>query len=185
MIKSDRVEVIDFSGEKFSKYSIPCSVLLLLIFLLAVINVTLMFLFPRSLISTLMSLGIIAIFVLYYYYVATKNPGKIRKFSISSEEIELSVPDSPLFLIQCKEFDKIEVKLKSFNFKPYLKCGFHFINEQSEKKTFNFTLYDFPKKKVDHILILTKNYAEKLGKVFTAVKEKEISGIYQVENLNI
>ena len=144
-----------------------------------------MFLFPKSLISTFLSLGIIAIFVGYYYYVATKNLGKIRKYVISSEEIEVSIPEKPVFLITWAEFDKIEVRLKSFNFKPCVKYGFHFIDGKSEEKSFSFSLWDFSKKRADQILALTKNYAVKLGKSFTAVKEVEISGIYQVEDLNI
>lgn len=184
MIESDKIEVVDFSGEDFSKFSFPCSVLLFFVFILAILNITLMILFPSSLIITFISLGIIAVFVLYFYFVTTKNLGKIRRFSISSEEIEISIPDIPTFQIFWAEFDKIEIKVISFNFKPFLKYSFHLIKDKSEK-TFSFSLWDFPKKKADYILVLTKNYAGKLGKVFTAVKEKEISGIYQVENLNI
>lgn len=184
MVESDRIEIIEFSGEQFSKHTFPCSVLLILSFLLAVINFTLTFLFPRTLISTFLSLGIIAIFLFYYYYGAPKNPGKIRKYILSSEEIEISIPEKPLFLITWAEFEEIEVRLKSLNFEPYFKYEFHFINGKSEK-TFSFSLWDFSKKRADQILVLTKNYVTKLGKIFTAVKEIEISGIYQVENLKI
>ena len=189
MVESDRVEIIEFSGEQFSKHSFPCSVLLILSFFLVVINFTLMFLFPRTLISTFLSLGIIAIFLFYYYCGAAKNQGKIRKCIISSEDIEISIPEKPSFLITWAEFEEIEVRLKSFNFEPYFKYEFHFIKRKSEKteseKTFSFSLWDFSKKRADQILVLTKNYARKLGKSFTAVKEIMISGIYQVENLKI
>ena len=184
MIDSEKVEIFDFSGEKFGRYSVPCSVILSIILLLGILNFALMIVFPNTLITTCMSLGMIGIFVLYYYYVLAKNPGKIRKFSISLEEIEILVPETSKFRICWNEFEKIEVKIKNFNFKPYVKYGFHFINGESEK-AFSISLFDFPKSKVDQMLILTKTYAAKLGKSFTAVKEKHVSGLYLVENLKI
>ena len=147
MIESDKIEVVDFSGEKFSKFSIPCSVVLILVFLLTVSNLILTVLFSGSLISTLLSLGIIAIFVLYFYFIATKSLGKMRLFSISTKEIEFSIPNIPIFQILWVEFDKIEIKLKSFHFEPYSRYYFHFFQDQIER-TFDISLWDFPKKKL-------------------------------------
>ena len=48
----EKDEVIDFSGESFNKKSIPCSVGLITMLLVALINMFLMFLFPGTFIST-------------------------------------------------------------------------------------------------------------------------------------
>lgn len=182
-MESDKVDIIDFSGEKFNKISIPCSVSLFLIVLLALLNLLLIFLFPWTFISVFMSLIILFIYGLYYYYVLSKNPG-IRKFSISIEKIEIAIPKLPAFLIYWSEFNKIEIKLKKFNFKPFYIYELHFIHQDYDR-SFNLSLSEFPKEKIDQILLLLKNHAKRKGKQFTAVKETWVSGVYLVENLKI
>jgi len=182
-MKSDKVEIIDFSGEKFNKISIPCSVSLVLIGFLALLNILLMVLFPGTFISVGVSLIIIFIFGLYYSYILTKNPG-IRKFSISIEKIEIIIPKTPIFLIYWSEFKKLEIKLRKFNFKPFHIYELHFIYQDSDR-TFNLSLSDFPLEKIDQILRLLKDYAKRMEKQFTALKETKISGIVLVENLKI
>ncbi|MFX0136303.1 MAG: hypothetical protein ACFFDN_21865 [Candidatus Hodarchaeota archaeon] len=182
-MESDNIDIIDFSGEKFNKISIPCSVSLFLILLLVLLNLFLSILFPWTFISIFTSLIIILIFGLYYYYVMSKNPG-IRKFSISTEKIEIIIPKLHPFLIFWSDFNKIEIKLKKFNYEPFYIYELHFIHQNSDK-SFNLSLSEFPKEKINQILLLLKNYAKRIGKQFTATQETWISGVYLVENLKI
>jgi len=180
-MESDKVDIIDFSGEKFNKISIPCPVSLALIVLLVLINSFL--LIPGTFISVFVSLIIFFICGLFYYYIVVKNPG-IRKFSISTEEIEIFIPNIPIFLIHWSEFKKIEIKLEQLNSKPFSIYELHFVNQDSER-AFNLSLSDFHKEKLDQILLLLKEYARRMRKEFTAVKETIISGVYLVEKLDI
>ncbi|MFX0136922.1 MAG: hypothetical protein ACFFDN_25010 [Candidatus Hodarchaeota archaeon] len=180
-MESDKEEIIDFSGENFKKISIPCSVIMIAIVFLVLLNIFLMFSYPY--ISVFVSLVIISIFFLYYYYVITKNPG-IRSFSISGEFIEIVIPTIPIFRISWSEFEKLEVILKKFDFEPFQIYELHFIHQDSDK-TFNLSLSEFHKEKIDQILLLLKNYAKRMGKQFTAKKETRISGVVLVENLKI
>lgn len=180
-MESDKVDIIDFSGEKFNKISIPCPVSLALIVLLVLLNSFL--LIPGTSISVFVSLIIFFICGLFYYSIVTKNPG-IRKFSISTEEIEIFIPNIPIFLIHWSEFKKIEIKLKQLNSEPFSVYGLHFINQDSER-AFNLSLSEFHKEKLDQILLLLKEYARRMRKEFTAVKETIISGVYLVEKLDI
>ncbi|MFX1569414.1 MAG: hypothetical protein ACFFCV_13715 [Promethearchaeota archaeon] len=176
--------VIDFSGEKLNKVSIPCSVSLIIIFIVAFINIILMFLFPESYVSLYISLIIIGVFLVYYSYIFTKNPGKIRKFSISTEEIQFLLPNHPLFMITWPELDRIEIRMRKLDFKPFVRYDIHFINQDSEKVC-NISMLDFHKEKIDQILLLLKHYAKQMEKDFIAVKETNISGVILVENLKL
>lgn len=182
-MESDKVDIIDFSGEKFNKISIPCPVSLALIVLLVLLNSFLFISFPGTFISVFVSLIIFFICGLFYYSIVTKNPG-IRKFSISTEEIEIFIPNIPIFLIHWSEFKKIEIKLIQLNSEPFSIYELHFINQDSER-AFNLSLSEFHKEKLDQILLLLKEYARRMRKEFTAVKETMISGVYLVEKLDI
>lgn len=182
-MKSDKVEIVDFSGEKFNKISIPCSICLLFIGLLSSLNIYLMFLFPGTLIGVGASLIIVFIFGLYYSYILTRNPG-IRKFLICNEKIEILIPKTPLFLIYWSEFNKLEIKLRKFNYKPFHIYELHFVQQNSDR-TFKLSLLEFPKQKINQILRLLKEYAKRMGKQFNALKETNISGVVLVENLKI
>jgi hypothetical protein len=180
----EKDEIIDFTGENFNKYSMSCSAGLLMILLIAVVNICLMFLFPGTDISTYISIGIIVIFVLYYSFTITKNPGKIRKFSISTEEIEILLPNTPYFRISWSEFEELEITMRKFSYKPYCRYEFHFINQDTEKNI-DVSLFDFHKEKIDEILVLLKNYSIKMKKKFKAIKETNVSGIILQENFKI
>ena len=180
----DKVEVIDFFGEKFNKRSVPCSVGLLIMLSVAVANVFLMFLFPGTYISLFVSLIIIGGFLLYYSYILRQNPGKIRKFSISVENIEIILPNISFFRIRWSEFERLEIRMDQFNYKPYYQYELHFMNRDSDKVV-RLSLSDFHKVKVDQILVLLKNFSKIMKKEFAAVKETNISGIIQVENFKI
>ncbi|MFX1502218.1 MAG: hypothetical protein ACFFDH_14745 [Promethearchaeota archaeon] len=182
-MESKKVEIIDFSGEKFTKISIPCSVSLVLILILIILNLFLTFLFPRSSISIFVSLIIIFVYCMYYSSILNKNPG-IRKFSISLEEIEIIVPKMPEFLISSLDFEKLEIRLKKLKYKPFLIYELHFIQKNSERVV-NLSLFEFSKEKLDQILRLLKDYIIRMGKQFTAVKETWVSGVVLVENLKI
>lgn len=180
----EKDEVIDFSGENFNRKSIPCSVSLIILLVIALINIFLMFSFPGTYLSTYISIAILVVFVLYYSYVLTKNPGKIRKFSISHEEIAVFLPNTLTFIISWSEFEKIEIRKIEFNYKPYCRYEFHFLNQESDK-SFELSLFDFHKNKIDEILILIKVHAKKMNKEFKSVKETNVSGIILQEDFKI
>ncbi|MFX0105481.1 MAG: hypothetical protein ACFE75_08320 [Candidatus Hodarchaeota archaeon] len=180
-MESDKVNIIDYSGEQFNKISIPYPFFLVLIVTLVLINIFL--LIPGSFISVFVSLIILFLCGIFYYYNVIKNPG-IRKFSISMEEIEINIPNMPFFIIYWSEFKKIEIKLIELNSKPFTLYEVHFINHNSER-VFKLSLSEFHKEKLDQILLLLKEYAKKMKKEFSAVKETMISGVYLVENLDL
>ena len=173
-MESDKVEIIDFSGEKYTKISIPCSVSFILILFLVILNMFLIFLFPGTFVSFFVSLIMFFIYCMYYSYTLTKNPG-IRKFSISLEEIEIIIPKMPVFLISRSEFKKLEIRLRKIDIKPFFIYTLHFINLNSER-TFKLSLSEFSKEKIEQIMKLLKNYVKRMGKQFSAVKETWISG---------
>lgn len=183
-MENDKTEIIDFSGEKFNNFTMPCWFIIVVIPALAIFNIYLMITTPDSPLATLLSIGLILIFVLYYYYVATKSPGKLRKVSISYEEIEVTLPQKPQFLIQWSEFEKIEVKLKNLRLKPFNVYYFHFFNHTTEKK-FTLTLDDFHKSKILEILKLLRERAFILKKEFVAIKETQVSGVHFIEDFEI
>ncbi len=88
---SDKIEIIDFSGEKFYLISIPCSVSLPITYLLVILNGIFMVAFPGSFITIILSLFLILIMVLYFINWVN-NPAKLRKFSISEDIIEIVLP---------------------------------------------------------------------------------------------
>lgn len=180
----EKEEIIDFFGKGFNKYSILCSVGLLIILIMTLVNVISLILFPRSFISTYISLAIIGAFFVYYSYLLTKNPGKIRKFSISYQEIEMILPNKPYFRINWNEFSELEVIIKEFNYKPFRMYEFHFINQNSYK-SFYLTASDFHKEKIIQILSLLKEYAKRMKKKYKSFKETNISGVFLRENFKI
>ncbi len=180
----DKVEVIDFFGEQFNKRSVPCSLGLLIMLIVALANMFIMISFPGTYISVYISLVIIAGFVLYYSYILTKNPGKLRKFSISNKEIEITVPETSFFRIYWHEFEKLEIRKWEFNYKPFCRFELHFLNLDSDKVV-NLSLLDFHKENINKILVLLKNYAKMMKKEFAALKETNIAGVILVENFKI
>jgi hypothetical protein len=183
-MESRKTEITDISGEEFSKFTLPCLPILLLGIVLAIVDMYFIISFPTSAIGPLLSAIIIAIFILYYYYVASKSLGKLRKFSISDDEIEIIVPNEPYFTIKWDEFDKIEVKLNEIDLRPYIVYHIHFIHQKIER-TVKLSLDDFHKEKLKEILRELKKHALLNNKNFSAVKESFISGVYIVEELEI
>jgi len=180
----EKEEIIDFSGEGFNKHSIPCLVGLLIILIMTLVNVISLILFPGSFISTYISLAIIGTFFVYYSYLLTKNPGKIRKFSISYQEIEIILPNKPYFRINWNEFSELEVIIKELNYKPFHMYEFHFINQDSYK-SFYLSAFDFHKEKLNQILSLLKDYTKRMKKKYKSFKETNISGIFLREDFKI
>ena len=105
---SDKIEIIDFSGEKFSLISIPCSVSLSITCLLVILNGIFMVAFPGSFITIILSLFLILIMLLYFINWVN-NSAKLRKFSISEDIIEITLPHVSRFHKYWSEFDKIEI----------------------------------------------------------------------------
>ena len=180
---SDKIEIIDFSGEKFSLISIPCSVSLPITCFLTILNFVFMVAFPGSFITIILSLFLILIMVLYFINWVN-NPAKLRKFSISEDIIEIVLSNISRFHKYWSEFDKIEVRLKFLEIKPYRAYELYFIRDNSED-CFIISLLDFHKEKINEILALLKEFSRRKNKTFSAVKEKMISGIVEVEDLNI
>ena len=180
----EKDEIIDFSGEKFSRFSIPCSLGLFIMLFVAIVNLIIMVTFPGSFYSIYISLGIIVVFVLYYSYILTQNPGKIRKFSISEEEIEIILPNIPIFVIKWTDFEQVEIRMKKLEFKPFYRYEFHFKNNDSDE-LIDLNLFHFHKEKIDQMLQLLKDYSKRMNKEFSAVQETIISGIIEVKDLKI
>lgn len=181
-MESEKTEIIDFSGEKFNKFTIPCWVVIVVIPFIAIIDAILMVAFPESPYAIILSLILISIFILYYYSVATKSPGKLRKFTISERGIEISLPHTPLFLVDWTEIKRIEIILNKLELKPYNVYRFKFIGKNSEKKV-RLSLYDFHKAKIEEIINSLKKNSDFMEKEFSAVKETKVSGVYIVEDL--
>ncbi|MFX0041606.1 MAG: hypothetical protein ACFE8L_01725 [Candidatus Hodarchaeota archaeon] len=182
-MESDKIEIVDFSGEKLSLISIPCYVSLPIICILAILNIFFMVSFPGSLITVLISTFLILIMAMYFINWIN-NPPKLRKFSISEEKIEILLPDASGFHKYWSEFDKIEVRLKILEIKPYKAYQLYFLRDNSED-CFTISLLDFHKEKINEILALLKEYSWRKDKTFSAVKETMICGIVEVEDLNI
>ncbi|MHA2184207.1 MAG: hypothetical protein ACXAAI_04330 [Promethearchaeota archaeon] len=183
-MERDKTEIIDFSGENFSTISIPSWVPWVIVSILAVFNVFFMMLIPGTPIPILLSIGLIGVFIGYYYYIATKYPGKLRKFTISDEGIEIIFPDKPQFNVDWEEFESIEVEQRKIDMKPYLAYQFCFGGGEIDKNI-TLSLLDFHKHKVFEILRVLRGYAVIKNKNFKAVKGTGISGIYLVEDLDI
>ncbi len=89
-----------------------------------------------------------------------------------------------LNLIYWSEFEKIEVRLKKIELKPFNIYFFHFFNHNTEKKV-SISLDDFHKDKIIEILKVLREYAFTMKKEFRAVKETNILGVYLIEDLEI
>lgn len=181
-MQSERIEIVDFSGEKFSNFTMPCWVIIVVIPIIAILDAYLMIVYPESPYAIILSIALISIFIFYYFSVATKSPGKLRKFSISREDIEVTLPYTPLFIVNWTEFERIEITLKKLELKPFNVYQFQFIGNKSEKKVI-ISLLDFHKEKLNEIVQVLRKYAIVMKKEFSAVKETNVSGVYLVEEL--
>ncbi|MHA2006360.1 MAG: hypothetical protein ACXABO_09065 [Promethearchaeota archaeon] len=181
---SERIEIVDFSGEKFSNLSIPCWVITVIVSIIVILEIYLTIMFPGSNTILLLSIGLIFVFILYFFYVINKSPGKLRRFSISTQDIEFTLPYNPQIIISWSDFEKIEVKLKEIDIKPFYVYHFHFLCRDSEKKVI-ISLLDFHKEKITEILKILKKHALLMKKEFSAVKETSVSGVYLIEELEI
>jgi len=179
---SERTEIVDFSGEKLSSFIIPRWVITVVVPLIVILNVIFFIFNPKSPYTMLLSIILISIFILYYYSVITKSLGKLRKFSISQKDIEIILPDSPLFIVSWSEFEKIQITLKILELKPFIVYKFRFIGKTSEKKV-TLSLLDFHKEKINEILKVLNKFAVLMEKSFSVVKETNISGVYFIEDI--
>ncbi|MBY8984370.1 MAG: hypothetical protein KGD65_04825 [Candidatus Lokiarchaeota archaeon] len=182
-MQSERIEIVDFSGEKFSKFTMPCWVVFVVISIIAILDSYLMIVYPESPYALVLGIILISIFIYYYVSVATKSPGKLRKFSISHEDIEITLPYTPLFIVDWAEFERIKITLKKLELKPFNVYRFQFIGKESEKKVM-ISLLDFHKEKLEEIVQILRKYAILMKKDFSAVKETNVSGVYLVEDLS-
>jgi hypothetical protein len=182
-METERTEIVDFSGEKFSNFTMPCWVVLVVIPILAILDAYLMIVYPESPYAIILSITLISIFIFYYSTVATKSPGKLRKFSISREEIELELPHTPLFIINWTEFESIVITFKKLELKPFNVYRFLFVGGKTEKKVI-ISLLDFHKEKINEIIQILRKYALLMKKEFSVVKESTVSGVHFIEDLS-
>ncbi|MFW9878332.1 MAG: hypothetical protein ACFFG0_35060 [Candidatus Thorarchaeota archaeon] len=183
-MEREKTEIIDFSGEKFNKFTIPNWIIVIIVFSLAVLNMFSMIIFSKSQIVIYLSIALTIIFILYYCFVISNSTGKLRKFSVSSECIEVLLPNRPIFITYWSEFEKIEVKLNIIQFKPFNVYYFHFLHLNTEKKV-SVSLNDFHRAKISEFLKILRKYANIMNKEFLAVKETNISGVYLIEDMEI
>ncbi|MFW9879961.1 MAG: hypothetical protein ACFFG0_43360 [Candidatus Thorarchaeota archaeon] len=183
-MESEKTEIIDFSGEKFNKFTVPFWIVAIFIFSMSILNILFIVIFPESQTTIYFSIVLIVIFILYYYFIVSNSPGKLRKFSISNECIEVLLPNKPKFSIYWSEFEKVEVRLKIIEFKPFYVYHIYFLHQNSEKKL-SVSLDDFHRAKIIEFLKIIREYAYSTKKEFIAVKETNISGVYLVEDLEI
>ena len=180
-MQNERIEIVDFSGEKLSSFTIPRWVVIVVIPLIIFLDIIFFILSPKSPYTILLSIVLISTFILYCYSVITKSSGKLRKFSISLENIKVTLPDSPLFIVSWSEFEKIEITLKILELKPFKVYRYQFIGKNSEKQV-TISLFDFHKEKIKEIQKALKKFAILMEKEFSVVKETNVSGVYFIED---
>ncbi|MHA1986485.1 MAG: hypothetical protein ACW98D_07600 [Promethearchaeota archaeon] len=180
-MQSERTEVVDFSGEKFGILNIPCGVSFGIILIIVSVFTYLIIIFPNSPFVLILTLISFSIFFSYYYSVSSKSTGKLRRFSISFENIDFTLPDNPFFIVSWSEFEKIEVAITTFELKPYYAFRFQFTSNNSEKEV-TISLRDFHKEKIKEILHTLREYAIMMGKKLSIVKETNVSGVSFIED---
>ncbi|TFG24957.1 MAG: hypothetical protein EU533_01585 [Promethearchaeota archaeon] len=126
----------------------------------------------------------ILIIIILFISSSLSTRGMLRKFSISNLAIEFFLPSQDQFTIYWNDFNKINVTLKILDIKPFNIYNIKFIGGAQEK-VINIGLQDFQKEKLKEILNLLKFHAKIHKKQFKATKEKIVSGIYIVEDLDI
>jgi hypothetical protein len=174
-MESERTEVVDFSGEKFNSLSMPCGVTLGVILIITVLFSYLSIIYRNSLYAILLAIILFSIFILYYYSVATKSLGKVRKFSISFENIEFTLPYTTPLIVNWSEFEKIEITFVKFKYKPYSAFRFQFIGKNLEKEV-TLSLFDFHKEKISEIIQILEEHVVVMNKNLSIFKETSISG---------
>ena len=180
-MQNERTEIVDFSGEKLGIFTIPRWIVNIVVSLIIILDVIFFIINPKSPYTILLSIVLISILILYCYSVTTKTQGKLRKFSISFENIEVILPDTPLFIVDWSEFEKIEITMKILELKPFYAYRYQFISQNSEKQV-TISLLDFHKEKIDEILEALKKYAILMGKKISVVKETNVSGVNFIED---
>jgi len=181
--EEDGIEIIDFRGEKLSLLNIRYSTIFIITVILALIGYFIFLGLVPFPMEVYVVLGILIVIILVISS-ALSTRGMLRKFSISNLTIEIFLPAMEQFTVYWNDFDKIHVALKILDVKPFNIYNIKFIGG-SQEKVINVGLQDFKKEKLIEILSLLKFYAKIHKKQFKATKEKIVSGIYIVEDLDI
>ena len=181
--EEDGIEIIDFHGEKLSFINIRFTTIFIFVVIFAVIWYFIFIgLLPFPM-EVYIVLGIIIIAILLVSS-GLSTRGMLRRFFISDLVIEFLLPPMNQFRIYWNDFDKITVTLKILDIKPFNVYNIKFIGGDQEK-VMNVGLQDFKKENLKEILTLLKVNAKLHKKQFKAKKEKIVSGIYIVEDLDI
>lgn len=181
--EKDGIEIIDFYGEKLSLINIRYSTIFFVFVILAVIWYLIFLGFLPFPMEVFVVLGILIIVILFVAN-SLSTRGMLRRFFISDLLIEFLLPPMDQFTIYWNDFNKIKVTLKILNIKPFNIYNIKFIGKNQEK-VINVGLQDFKKEKIKEILNLLKTHAKIHKKQFNATKEKIVSGIYIVDDLEI
>ncbi|MHA1824600.1 MAG: hypothetical protein ACTSXM_12150, partial [Promethearchaeota archaeon] len=166
-----KFEIIDFSGEKMSLFTLRYSTVMLICLVLALIGFVFYIVFYPSIIALFISIGIIIILLILY---TMSGNGMLRKFTISESTIEILLPRRDPFAIKWSQIDEIKVRLKNLNVNPFQFYEITFLGEKNQSKV-NFNLKDFKRENLLKILKTLKIETIGRNKKFSATKEKIIS----------
>ncbi len=176
-----RFEIIDFSGEKMSLFTLQCSTVMLICIVLALIGFVSYIVFYPSIIALFISIGIIIVFLIY---TSMSENGMLRKFTISESTIEILLPRRDPFAIKWSQIDEIKVRLINLNVNPFQFYEITFSGEKKQSKI-NFDFKDFKRENLLKILKTLKIETIGRNKKFSATKEEIVSGIFLVDDLDI
>ena len=177
-----KFEIIDFSGEKMSLFTLQCSTILLICLILTIIGFFLNIVFYPSLFALFISIGIIIVFLICSSI--SGHQGMLRKFTISESIIEFLLPTKDPFTIKWSQIDEIKVRSKILNVNPFQFFEITFLGEKIQAKI-NLNLKDFERENLKKILKALKIETIGRKKKFSATKEELVSGIFIVDDLDI
>ncbi|MHA1671247.1 MAG: hypothetical protein ACTSV5_11830 [Promethearchaeota archaeon] len=178
-----KFEIIDFSGERMSFFTLQCSTVMIVCMVLTIIGF-LFYVFYLSIFALFTSIGIIIVFLLYGSMYIFGNHGMLRKFTIFESKIEILLPRRKSFLIKWTQIDEIKVRLNILNVNPFQFYEIIFLSKNRQYKI-NLDLKDFKRENLMKILEMLKLETVGRKKKFSATKEEIISGIYLVDDLEI
>ncbi len=79
-MQSERIEIVDFSGETLSIFTMPCWVVIVVVPLIVILDVIIFIIYPESPYATLLSIVLISIFIFYCNSVVTNFHEKSENF---------------------------------------------------------------------------------------------------------
>jgi len=179
--KEPKFEIIAFSGERMSLFSLQYFTIFLICIFLIIIGWIFYIIFFPSLVAPSISFGILIIFLIFSI---SGNQGMLRKFTITETTIEILLPKRNPFTIRWAQIDEIKVRLKILNVNPFQFYEITFLGEKEQIKIY-LNLKDFERANLMKILKALKIETNARNKKFSATKEEIVSGIYLISDLGI